>query len=127
LDIFVGDLPVHSIAELVAESGVSVVVGTVYKQQNLKPSVLKDLSEELQLVPQPPATHYTSPDDSLTLEDETQRVRLGGNLPIGALVTGIVMAVKGLEHEDGRFIVDDYCFAGVEPVPRPPIDISKDR
>lgn len=105
-------------AELVDAKGETIITGTLYKHSALKPSVLKEISEEHQLVPQPQATHYTSPDDVLVVEDETQRVRLIGDLPVKELVTGIAIAVKGKEDDDGRFVVDDICFGGTDSVGR---------
>jgi hypothetical protein len=54
------------------------------------------------------------------LEDELQRIRLTGNLDVHLVVTGVVCAVLGHEDGDGKFLVDDYCWAGLsEPVQRP--------
>ena len=60
-----------------------------------------------------PKKKYISNSDSLLLEDETQRISLVGNIPWESLVTGIVVAVKGKELVDGKFEVEDYCFAGL--------------
>lgn len=86
-----------------------VIVGTLYKHQELKPSVLHDVSKEVkkivvithvllplymlggkintipshhpqyQTVPPPARTHFVSDKDELILEDETQRVTLQGS------------------------------------------------
>jgi DNA polymerase delta subunit 2 len=40
------------------------------------------------VVPQPPRTKYIDETDELILEDEAQRVRLIGEIPIDRLVTG---------------------------------------
>lgn len=50
-----------------------VVIGTIFKNQRLKPSILKQLAESNQLVPQPIVTHFTDKSDELFIEDELQR------------------------------------------------------
>lgn len=71
-------------------------------------------------MPHPPRTHFVDDSDQLILEDELQRIRLIGNLDVHSVVTGVVCAVLGHEDGDGKFLVDDYCWAGVsEPVQRP--------
>lgn len=83
------------------------MIGTLYKHQELKPSVLRELSEELQLTAQPPSTNYASFKDLLFLEDEMLRVKLVGNhMNIQDVVTGIVCAVFGHELESGAFEVN---------------------
>lgn len=73
-----------------------------------------------QLIPQPPRTHFFDDSDQLILEDELQRIRLVGNLDVHLVVTGVVCAVLGHEDGDGKFLVEDYCWAGLsEPVQRP--------
>lgn len=59
-----------------------IVIGTLFKDQKLKPSVLKRLSEANQLVPQPVYTHFTHESDTLYVEDELQRYQLTGKLQI---------------------------------------------
>lgn len=88
-----------------------IIIGTFFKHQKLKPNILKDISEELKLVPQPQHTHYVSDSDELILEDELQRIPLHGNIDIHNQVTGIVVAVKGLPVENGKFQVSDVCYA----------------
>lgn len=63
--------------------------------QELKPSILKDISEENQLAPAPSRSHFTDDSDILILEDEIQRIRLIGKIEVHKLVTGIVSAVLG--------------------------------
>jgi hypothetical protein len=59
----------------------------------------------------------SSADDTLSLEDESGRVELTrpagasyASLPVGSLVTGIVMAAKGVVLADGSLQVHDFCF-----------------
>ncbi|CAL7935793.1 unnamed protein product [Xylocopa violacea] len=98
------------------ESSTCIIIGTLYKHQELKPSILQEFSKELQLVAQPSRTNYASFKDILYLEDETLRVKLIGNdINIQDVVTGIVCAVLGHELENGAFAVVDWCFPGCCP------------
>lgn len=72
-----------------------IIVGTVFKQQVMKPSILKEISEEQQMKPQPRREDYTDDSDKLILEDDIQRIRLVGKVPAEELVTGVVLAAKG--------------------------------
>lgn len=50
------------------------------------------------------------------LEDESGRIRLvGDNIKGAGLVTGIIIAVLGMETPEGDFEVLDYCFPGMAP------------
>ncbi|XP_058791528.1 DNA polymerase delta subunit 2-like [Phymastichus coffea] len=105
-----------------------IIIGTLYKHQELKPSILKEMSEELQTIPQPPRQNYCSPRDSLFLEDDVARVKLVGNLNVDTLVTGLVCAVNGHGLSDGTFWVDDFCFPGLhlKPLTQTPSSCAKD-
>lgn len=88
-----------------------ILIGILYKDQRLKPSLLRDLSKELQLEVQP-NNNYASVDDKLFLEDETLRVRLVGNhMDVQEMVTGLVCAVLGRELENGTFWVYTYVIS----------------
>uniref|UniRef100_A0A8C4PZ91 DNA polymerase delta subunit 2 n=1 Tax=Eptatretus burgeri TaxID=7764 RepID=A0A8C4PZ91_EPTBU len=91
------------------------VIGTMYKHMELRPSILKEISGELSLVPQPVRMRYTDPSDELILEDELQRMKIVGSLDPSDFVTGLVVAVLGVEKEDGKFHVEDICLAGIPP------------
>lgn len=107
------DYPYVEVSRLALESpGKSyILVGVLYKDQRLKPSLLRDLSKELQLEAQP-NNNYASVDDKLFLEDETLRVRLVGNhMDIQEVVTGLVCAVLGHELENGTFWVYTYIIS----------------
>ncbi|XP_029171239.1 DNA polymerase delta subunit 2-like isoform X2 [Nylanderia fulva] len=94
-----------------------ILIGILYKDQKLKPSLLRDLSKELQLEVQP-NKNYASTDDKLFLEDETLRIRLVGNhVNIQEVVTGLICAILGHELENGTFWVEDWCFPGYCPKP----------
>ena len=85
-----------------------IIIGTLYKHQELKPSILREIAEELQALPQPQRLNYCSPKDALFLEDDVARVKLVGNLTAEALVTGLVCAVFGHGLDDGSFWVSLY-------------------
>lgn len=69
-------------------AGPAVCVGTLYRDQQLKPSVLARLQGE----DVPVMDRYVSAEDWLALEDGTGRIRLSGCR--GDLVTGMVVAVR---------------------------------
>lgn len=98
------DLPTNS-------NEMCCIIGTIYKHQAHKPSILKEISEENQLAPQPPRGHYADGDDKLVIEDEQQRVRLTGNIHLDQVATGVVCAVRGiLQEEDDYFKVHEILF-----------------
>lgn len=102
------------------------IVGTLFKHMALQPSILKEISEEHNLLPQPPRTKFISESDELILEDELQRIRLEGNINADLFVTGSVIAIYGAEKNDGKFTVEDYCTADLPPqTPRPTLDSDR--
>jgi len=104
-----------------------VIVGTVFKNQALKPNILKDLADDLGLPPQPRAPKYVSDDDDLILEDTMQRIRLRGQVDASNLVTGVVAAFRGRERENGKFEVKEFYLP--KPPPQTPLPViqGKDR
>ncbi|XP_058818072.1 DNA polymerase delta subunit 2 [Topomyia yanbarensis] len=103
--------PLKQLADLKEENPEKcIIIGTLFKHQELKPSILREISEENQLAPQPPRSHYTDDADILILEDALQRIRLTGKFDVHSVVTGIVCAVLGYEDCDGRFQVEEYIF-----------------
>lgn len=71
-------------------------------------------------------SNYVSEQDQLILEDELQRIRLVGNFNIKKLVTGVVVAVLGFENEEGKFVVEDMCFAEVNFGPKKSLPLPED-
>ena len=69
-----------------AEGNKCFIVGTLYKTQKLKPSVL-DAFKELSAISAPvePLSDFTAEDDTLVLEDETGRVMLSAAAAAAAL------------------------------------------
>ena len=87
-----------------------IIIGTLYKDMEQKPNILKELSEETITIIQPIKERYTDPSDQLILEDELQRIILIGNINIPKMCTGFVIALLGYEDEDSKFYIEDYCF-----------------
>lgn len=68
------------------------------------------------MIPQPPRTHFVSDTDEVILEDELQRVPLildGSSdniLSLNNIMTGCIIAVKGIPEDGGKFTVHDFCW-----------------
>ncbi|GFY38376.1 DNA polymerase delta subunit 2 [Trichonephila inaurata madagascariensis] len=103
-----------------------VVIGTIFKHMELHPSILKEISEEHNLIPQPVNEEFSGEDDFLMLEDDLQRVVLCGNIDPQTHVTGVNIALLGYTEESGNFFVEDYCYCFVkDPQILPSLSIDK--
>lgn len=83
-----------------------IIIGTLYKHQQWKPSILRELSEEHQFNVSCSKPNYCSEKDQPFLEDEMLRIKLvGEQVDLKQIVTGVVCAVLGNENSDGTFMV----------------------
>uniref|UniRef100_A0A8C4DM54 DNA polymerase delta subunit 2 n=1 Tax=Dicentrarchus labrax TaxID=13489 RepID=A0A8C4DM54_DICLA len=102
------------------------IVGTLFKRMDLQPSILREISDEHNLLPQPARAKYISDTDELILEDELQRIKLEGRIDRDKCVTGSVIAIYGAERNDGKFTVEDFCMADLPlQTPRPALSSDK--
>ena len=83
-----------------------VIIGTLYKHQKCKPSILHELSEDHQLTLSEPKSNYCSEKDQLFLEDEMLRIKLViEDADLKNYVTGVVCAILGHKDKNGNFEV----------------------
>lgn len=102
----------------IPEEGEVAIVGTLYKEMKLKPSILDEYVKDRALSEQLGRARFTGPEDRLVMEDEGARVSLCGEaLPVGQCVTGVVAAVRGRVRPNGDFEVSDIVYAGMPPQP----------
>lgn len=86
-----------------------VIIGTLYKHQKWKPSILHELSEDHQLTLPEPRSNYCSEKDQLFLEDEMLRIKLViDDASLNNYVTGVVCAILGYKDKNGSFEVSVY-------------------
>lgn len=111
----------------IPEQGEVFVVGTLYKEMALKPSIMDEYTKERALGAALGRTRFTQADDRFVLEDEGARVTLTGTgFDPGQCVTGVVAAVKGSVLPNGEFEVSAVCFAGIPPQPPLPTRMEED-
>lgn len=92
----------------------TVVIGTLFKEQPLKPSILKNLLGTLG-TRKFKNGQYISEEDYVVLEDNSGRVRVKKNEVFAPekFITGAIVALKGVVDSKGFFEVKDYCYAGI--------------
>lgn len=95
------------------EAGLCIVIGTIFKRMRLQPDVVEELSRgDFHVKFERYLGHYTSPDDTLVLQDADESILLVGNINPKRYVTGVVVALLGVSIDDGsQFLVRDVCFA----------------
>ncbi|KAI4498489.1 hypothetical protein M0802_006424 [Mischocyttarus mexicanus] len=120
------DVKIVKLADLNGIAGSTcAIIGTLYKHQIWKPSILRKVSDRSRLLLQPRRHHYCSTDDQIFLEDEELRIKLVGDLVNHEdLVTGLICAVLGNEGKDGTFTVKDWCFPGCAPQTHPTLNFN---
>lgn len=118
-------VPVTRVLDVSEEAGEQAVIGTLYKEMALKPSILDEYTKDRVLGTHLGRTRFTQPEDRVVLEDEGARVTLTGTgIDPGSCVTGLVAAVRGVVLSSGEFEVRDVCYAGMAPQPPLPSDIT---
>lgn len=89
------DVPLKKLADMREdENDKCILIGTLYKQQKLKPSILREISDENHVALQPTTIFYDD-SDKVILEDGLNRIALTGKIEASKLVTGIVCALLG--------------------------------
>ncbi|CAF2654721.1 unnamed protein product [Rotaria sp. Silwood2] len=114
-------IPIKRMNDLILDEE-CILIGILFKQMILKPSIIKQLATENGFNLQPPHKRYVDRTDQLILEEETQRITLDGNIDINQFVT----AVHGYENEKGVFIVKDYCFKNLS-IPKQLSSLKEDK
>ncbi|KAK4777529.1 hypothetical protein SAY87_017716 [Trapa incisa] len=110
------------------EGSECVVVGTLYKHMELKPSVLDEYSKERSVIPIARPDNFMHESDYLVLEDESGRIKLGGSLLSPSVyVTGVVVALLGRETDAGDFHVEDALEVGLPPQLEMPLKSGEDK
>lgn len=92
----------------------TVIIGTLFKEMALKPSILKNLQGVLGMRKFSKGL-YVSDDDYAVIEDNSGRIRIKKteSFDISKFVTGSVIGLKGVADKNGFFEVKDYCYAGI--------------
>lgn len=73
----------------IKEKEVCYIIGTVFQEMSLKPTILDEITREAWVQAPPPKDKYFSESDTYILEDESGRVKLVGDiLKTNMLVTG---------------------------------------
>lgn len=89
----------------------SVIVGTIYISNKLKPRALDEVNKDEWPLQDPPSTKIARYSDPIVLEDDTGRIELSIEESIlRLLVTGMVAGILGVESATGIFAVRDTCF-----------------
>ncbi|KAH8582067.1 DNA polymerase delta2 [Cryptosporidium sp. chipmunk genotype I] len=100
-----------------------IIMGLVTKEMKNRPTILdeylQDIEESTKISQ---LSNYTSDDDKLYIEDSSSRIPLiikEGVFSVDNLISGTLVAVKGVQNSGGNFLVSDLTFAS------PPEEIIK--
>eukprot|EP00347_Sterkiella_histriomuscorum_P004668 403359564 len=100
----------------------TVIIGTIFKEMPLKPSILKNV---LGVLGTQKFKHglYVGEEDYAVLEDSSGRIRLKKGLKFNPdfFVSGSILGLKGVVDTNGFFEVHDHTYAGIpfsEPLPK---------
>lgn len=92
----------------------TVIIGTLFKEMPLKPSILKNV---LGVLGTRKFSHglYVSEEDYSVLEDISGRIRIkrGDRFNHDNFVSGTIIGLRGVVDNGGYFEVLDYCFSGI--------------
>lgn len=91
-----------------------IIIGTVFKELKLKPSLVKQLTSKLWIDSTSHVSNLSSPDDLVYIENQFERYLLS-NIDSGLLVTGLICAVLVSNARKGTLFVHEVCFAGYPP------------
>jgi len=100
----------------------TVIIGTFFKEQKLKPSILNNIMGVLGQKKFEDCegnfmhgTYVDHDNDVAVLEDISGRITIQNSkkFNINNFVSGTVMALKGQAKAGGYFEVNDFCFAGM--------------
>ncbi|EGC34635.1 hypothetical protein DICPUDRAFT_153145 [Dictyostelium purpureum] len=96
-----------------------VMIGTLYKEMELKPNILKQYAQDRAMLPLPDNREsFISEKDKLFFEDDTGRVKLIGEKGmVDSLVTGLNVAIRGRGLTDAEFEIQEVLFPGLPPQP----------
>ena len=93
---------------------VTLIIGTLFKEMPLKPSILKNV---LGILGTRKFEHglYVGEEDYAVLEDTSGRIRIrkDSHFNPNHFVTGSILGLKGKVDSHGFFDVQDYCLAGI--------------
>jgi DNA polymerase delta subunit 2 len=100
----------------------TVIIGTLFKEMPLKPTILKNLLGTLG-TRKFKNGQYVSEEDFAVLEDNSGRIRIKRSDKFNPddFITGSIVALKGIVDSNGFFEVKDHCYAGIpfqSPIPK---------
>ncbi|KAF2076374.1 hypothetical protein CYY_002331 [Polysphondylium violaceum] len=96
-----------------------VMIGTLYKEMDLKQNILKQYAQDRAILP-PPAQRdsFIGEGDKLFFEDETGRVKLiADKQVVDSLLTGMNVAIKGKGLLGAEFEIEEVFYPGLPPQP----------